>query len=98
MPEKPGITWPSNGPVRPLAGVANAPDGGPGAKKSGDKVARPSRTGCFARPPSGIAMPFDATDGEAVALEGDARTNTMTAASRTRLTLRTTLPPERAGA
>ena len=44
-PEKPGTTWPSKGPVRPLAGVACAPEAGPGARKSADRVARAVSTG-----------------------------------------------------
>ena len=44
-PRSRGSPGPANGPWRPLAGVASAPDGGPGARKSADSVARATRVG-----------------------------------------------------
>jgi hypothetical protein len=48
--EKPGITWPAKGPVRPFAGVARAPEGGPGWSASADRVARATRVGSTTLP------------------------------------------------
>src|SRR5688572_4929419 len=78
------MTWPGNGPVLPLAGVACAPDGGPGWTGSASSVARASRCGRLAE------GPWRSWDG--LVWEGLAWAGTCTSAAAARLPASRTEP------
>src|SRR6476619_7445456 len=86
MAENPGMTWPGKGPLRPLAGVAKAPDSGPGAMKPADKAARATRAGVTTCP----ALECRTAEGDGMNVDAVADSATAT----TRATTRPTTSPE----